>query len=126
MSNAAVFEVWGIDVPISLKGRLKWPDTVREMTIKHITDGAKIVYVAKETGASLHRALWSLLSKAHIRTPNRHRLNFLSSSPAKFKSAIPACLYIQGIQPIIWLRSCRQSEYLNDHSSCKFSHFPCN
>ena len=52
MSNAEVFEVWGITVPISPKGRRRWPETIREMAVKRVMDGAKIVNVAKETGAN--------------------------------------------------------------------------
>ncbi len=52
MSTVEVFEVWGINVPISPKGRRRWPETVREMAVKRVMDGAKIIDVAKETGAN--------------------------------------------------------------------------
>ncbi|MEH6645659.1 transposase [Sulfitobacter sp.] len=52
MSTTKVFEVWDINVPISPKGRRKWPQTIREMAVKQVIDSAKIIDIAKETGAT--------------------------------------------------------------------------
>lgn len=52
MSTAEEFEVWGINVPISPKGRRKWPQAIRDMAVKRVIDGAKIIDISKETGAN--------------------------------------------------------------------------
>lgn len=52
MSTAEEFEVWGINIPISPKGRRKWPQEIRDMAVKRVTDGAKIIDISKEIGAN--------------------------------------------------------------------------
>ena len=52
MSTAEEFEVWGINVPISPKGRRKWPQAIRDMAVKRVIDGAKIIDISKEIRAN--------------------------------------------------------------------------
>lgn len=52
MYTAEEFEVWGINVPISPKGRRRWPQALRDMAVKRVTDGAKIIDISKEIRAN--------------------------------------------------------------------------
>lgn len=52
MSTAEEFEVWGINVPISPKGRRKYPQAIRDMAVKRVIDGAKIIDISKEIRAN--------------------------------------------------------------------------